>query len=82
MLANSLILMLDLALLTVSELTRRILLVRRPGSHHGSSSCCCSVAKLCPTLCDSVDCNMLGSPVLLCFLEFAQIHVRQVGDAI
>lgn len=32
-----LILMLDLALFTASELRRRILLVRRPGSNHGSS---------------------------------------------
>ena len=28
--------------------------------YHG----CCSVAKPCPTLCDSVDCSTLGSPVL------------------
>ena len=27
------------------------------------SSCCCSVAKLCPTLCDLVDCSTLGSSV-------------------
>ena len=26
--------------------------------------CCCSVAKLCPTLCDPMDCSMLGFPVL------------------
>ena len=28
--------------------------------------CCCSVAKLCPTLCDSMDCSTQGFPVLHC----------------
>ena len=42
----------------------------------------CSVAKLCLTLCDPGDCSMPGSSVLHCFLEFAQIHVHWVGDAI
>ena len=36
---------------------------------------CCSVTKLCPTLCDPMDCSMLGSSVLHYFPEFAQIHV-------
>ena len=26
-------------------------------------SCCCSVAKLCPSLCNPMDCSMLGFPV-------------------
>ena len=43
---------------------------------------CCSFAKLCPTLCDPMDCNMPGFPVLHCLLEFAQIHVHWVGDVI
>ena len=38
--------------------------------------CCCSVAQLCPTLCDSMDCNMLGFPVLHYFPGFAQTHVH------
>ena len=33
--------------------------------------CCCSVTKLCPTLCDPVDCSMLGSPILHYLPEFA-----------
>ena len=33
-----------------------------------SSFCCCSVTKLCPTLCDPIDCSTLGSPVL-CYLQ-------------
>ena len=42
---------------------------------------CCSAAKLCPTLCDPMDCSMPGSPVLHYLPEFAQIHVHWVGDA-
>ena len=44
--------------------------------------CCCSVAKLCPNLCDRMNCSMSGFPVLHYLLEFAQIHVHRVGDAI
>ena len=43
---------------------------------------CCSVAKLCPALCNPVKCPMLGFPVLHYLLQFAQIHVHWVGDAI
>ena len=44
--------------------------------------CCCSVSKLHPTLCGPVDCRILGSSVLHCLQEFAQIHVHWVSDAI
>ena len=44
--------------------------------------CCCSFAKLCPTLCNPVDCTMPGFPVLHHLLEFAQTHVCWVGEAI
>ena len=40
---------------------------------------CCSVAKLCPILCNSMDCSIPGSSVLHYLLEFAQIHVHWVG---
>ena len=40
------------------------------------------VAKLRPTLCDAADCSTPGSPVLHYLLEFAQIHVLYVCDAI
>ena len=43
--------------------------------------CCCLVAKLCPVLCDPMDCSMLGSSLLHYFSEFAPIHVHHVGDA-
>ena len=42
----------------------------------------CSVAKLCLTLCDPMDCSMLGLPVPHYLLEFAQVHVHWIGDAI
>ena len=43
---------------------------------------CCSVTQLCPTVCDPMDCNMPGFPVLHHLLEFAQTHVHWVRDAI
>ena len=44
--------------------------------------CCSSVAKLCLTLGDSIDCRMLASPVLHYLPEFAQTHVHRVDDAL
>ena len=45
--------------------------------------CChCSVAKLCLTFCDPMDCSTPGFPVHHQLLEFTQTHVHQVGDAI
>ena len=43
---------------------------------------CCSVAQLCPTLCDPMDCRTPGFPVLHHLLELAQTHVHPVSDAI
>ena len=43
--------------------------------------CCCSVAQSRLTLCDPVDCSAPGFPVLHHLLEFAHIHIHQVGDA-
>ena len=44
--------------------------------------CCCSAAKLCPTLCDPIDCSTPGFPVLHCLPEFAQTHIHWVSNAI
>ena len=44
--------------------------------------CCFSVAQLCPTLCDPMDCSTLGFPVLHCLLEFAQTYVHWFNGAI
>ena len=41
-----------------------------------------SVAQLCLTLCDPMDCSTPGLPVHHQFLEFAQTHVHRIGDAI
>ena len=43
---------------------------------------CCSVTKLCPTLCDPMDCSTPGFPVLRNLPEFAQTHIHRIGDAI
>ena len=44
--------------------------------------CCCLASQSCPTLCDTMDCNTPGFPVLHYLPEFAQTHVRWVGVAI
>ena len=41
-----------------------------------------SVAQLCLTLCDFMDCSMPGHPVHQQLPEFTQSHVHWVGDAI
>ena len=41
-----------------------------------------SVAQLCPTLCDPVDCSTPGFPVHHQLPEFTQTHIHRVGDAI
>ena len=43
---------------------------------------CCSVAQLCLTLYDPMDCSTLGFPVLHHLPEPAETHVHRVGDAI
>ena len=42
----------------------------------------CSVAKSCLTLCNPMDCSTSGFPALHYLLEFAQVHVHLVSDAI
>ena len=42
----------------------------------------CSVARLCLTLRDPMNCNMPGSTVIHCLQEFPQTHVCWVGDAV
>ena len=42
----------------------------------------CSITQSCPTLYNPTDCSTPGFPVFHHFLEFAQTHVRWVGDAI
>ena len=54
----------------------------RVGTSEFEGSVCCSVAKLCPALCDPMDCSTPGLPVLHYLPEFAQTHVHWVGDTI
>ena len=44
--------------------------------------CYCSVAKSCPALCNPTDCSMPGFPSPHHLLEFAQVHVHCISDAI
>ena len=44
--------------------------------------CYCSITKSCPTLCDAMDCSTPGFPVPHHLLEFAQVCVHWIGDAI
>ena len=41
-----------------------------------------SIAQLCPTLCDPMNCSTPGRPVHHQLPEFTQTHVHWVGDAI
>ena len=41
-------------------------------------SCCCSVAQLCPTLCNPMDCSTPDFPVLHHLQELVQIRVKSV----
>ena len=41
-----------------------------------------SVAQLCPTPCDPMNCSTPGLPVYHQLLEFTQTHVHRVSDAI
>ena len=41
-----------------------------------------SATELCPGLCDAMDCNTPGFPVLHQLLEPTQTHVHRIGDAI
>ena len=41
-----------------------------------------SVAQLCPTLCDPMNCSTPGFPVYHQLPEFTQTHVHRVSDAI
>ena len=49
---------------------------------HVTSLVLSSVAQLCPTLCNPMNCSTPGLPVHHRFLEFTHTHVHLVGDAI
>ena len=41
-----------------------------------------SVAQLCPTVCDPMDCSTSGIPIHHQLLDFTQTNVHQLGNAI
>ena len=43
---------------------------------------CYSVAQLCPTLCDPMDCSTSGVPVPHHLPKFSQVHVHCISDAV
>ena len=47
-----------------------------------SNRCCCSVAQSCPTLCNPMDCSAPGLHVPHHLLDFSQVHVHYITDAI
>ena len=54
-----------------------------PGKlNDGICCCCCSVTQSCPTLWDPMDCSTPGLPVPHDRLEFAQVHVHCISDAV
>ena len=52
---------------------------RNDGFHYVQFS---SVAQLCPTLCDPMNCSTPGLPVHHQLLEFTQTHIHRVSDTI
>ena len=48
----------------------------------GNGVICCSVAQLCPSLCNPMNCRTSGVPVIHHLPELAQTHVHWVIDAI
>ena len=51
-------------------------------SYSFPSVCCCSVAWLCLTVCNSMDCSAPRFPILHHLQEFAEVHVHWAGDAV
>ena len=49
---------------------------------HTQFCCCHSVTQLCSTLCNPMDCSMLGFAVHHHLPELAQTHIHWVSDAI
>ena len=70
------------------EMSQKILCATKVTENRNSSwsefivQSCRSVTKSCLTLCSPMDCSTPGLPVPHHLLEFAQVHVHWVGDAI
>ena len=55
--------------------------IKKSGIYMQQNTRFSSVAQLCPTLCDPVNCSMPGLPVHHQLPEFTQTHVHRVCDA-
>ena len=71
---------LDHLMWPVATLGSRAYRAQPPVNPEITSCCCCSVAQLCLTLCDPMDCSTPGFLVLHHLLKLAQAHVHWVGD--
>ena len=71
---------------TLHSLVKKCSMVTRdrkePPSENSRDLFFFSVTQLCLPLCDPMDCNTPGFPILHHLLELTQIHVHWVGDAI
>ena len=70
--------------IAISELyaTYMYLTFKKLWNYFPSCRCCCLVSKLCPTLCDPMDCSAPGFPVLHRLPELAQTHAHWVSDVL
>ena len=61
-----------------SDLKNNIIYIKllRHKPRHLDTACCCSVAQLCPTICEPMDCSTPGFPIPHHLLECAQTHLH------
>ena len=57
-----------------SDIENKLVLILWGGEKWGYGIQFSSIAKLCPTLCDSMDCSMPGLPIHHQLPEFIQTH--------
>ena len=60
----------------------RILIIQDQGPTLMTTVQLSSVAQLCPTLCDPINCSTPGLPVHHQLPEFTETHIHRVSDAI
>ena len=66
----------------IQGMTKGYLISINSGVIQGASVQFSSLAQLCPTLCDPMNCSTPGLPVHHQLPEFTQTHVHRVSDAI
>ena len=76
------IIMYILYIYTYSYIHIYIYIYTYPHTHTYIYSCCCSVAQLCLTLYNPMDCSTPGLPVYYQLLALTQTHVHRISNAI